>query len=97
MKFTITKRIIGIRFLKLGLDDSCYYEKLSYATKHIIHKICYKARRKEENMTIYLIYKKKHLVTPKEEVINVYDLGYLGVETDFPEHYRPIRIERRGI
>ncbi len=35
-------------------------------------------------MTIYLIYKRNHPITPKE-VVNVYDLGYLGVETDFPE------------
>ncbi|HXS60867.1 MAG TPA: hypothetical protein VN703_08670 [Candidatus Sulfopaludibacter sp.] len=32
-----------------------------------------------------MIYKKNHPVTPKKEVINVDDLGYLGVETDFQE------------
>jgi hypothetical protein len=35
-------------------------------------------------MTIYLIYKKNHPIMPKD-VVNVYDLGYLGVEKDFPE------------
>ncbi len=35
-------------------------------------------------MTIYSIYKKNHPVTPKE-VVNVYDLGYLGVEKDYSE------------
>jgi hypothetical protein len=40
--------------------------------------------RKEEEAYDYDIYKKDHLVTPKE-VVNVYDLGYLGVENDFPE------------
>ena len=32
----------------------------------------------------YDIYKKNHPVTPKQ-VVNVFDLGYLGVEKDFPE------------
>jgi hypothetical protein len=40
--------------------------------------------RKEEGMTIYLIYKKNHPIMPKD-VVNVYDRGYLGVEKDFPE------------
>ena len=36
-------------------------------------------------MTIYRVYKRNHPVTPKD-VINVFDLGYLGgVEKDFPE------------
>jgi hypothetical protein len=46
--------------------------------------------RKEENMTIYRVYKRNHPVTPKD-VINVFDLGYLGgVEKDFPEQLSPI-------
>ena len=40
--------------------------------------------RKEEGMTIYSIYKKNHPIMPKD-VVNVIDLGYLGVEKDFPE------------
>jgi hypothetical protein len=35
-------------------------------------------------MIIYSIYKKNHPVTPKQ-VVNVIDLGYLGIEKDFPE------------
>jgi hypothetical protein len=35
-------------------------------------------------MIIYSIYKKNQPVTPRQ-VINVIDLGYLGVEKDFPE------------
>ena len=35
-------------------------------------------------MTIYSIYKNNHPVISKQ-VINVVDLGYLGVEKDFPE------------
>jgi hypothetical protein len=42
------------------------------------------AIKKEENMIIYWIYKSNHLVTPKE-VVKVVDLGYLGVEKDFPD------------
>ena len=36
------------------------------------------AIRKEEDMTIYSIYKKNHPVTPKQ-IVNVLDLGFLGV------------------
>jgi hypothetical protein len=36
-------------------------------------------------MTIYSIYAKNHSVTPSKQIVNVVDLGYLGVETDFPE------------
>ncbi len=32
--------------------------------------------RKDAYMTIYSIYKMNHPVTPKKEVVNVYDLGY---------------------
>ena len=35
-------------------------------------------------MTVYSAYKENHPVTPKE-VVNVVDLGYLGIEKDFPE------------
>ena len=34
-------------------------------------------------MTIYSVYKKNHPVLPKE-VVSVIDLGYIGVENDFP-------------
>ena len=46
----------------------------------IIHKSNYKKGRKHD----YDIYKSNHSVTPKE-VINVVDLGYLGIEKDFPD------------
>ena len=44
----------------------------------IIHKIGHKKGRRHD----YDIYKKNHPITPKE-VVNVFDLGYLGVEKDF--------------
>ncbi|HXT83731.1 MAG TPA: transposase family protein [Verrucomicrobiae bacterium] len=46
----------------------------------IIHKTRYKKGRKHD----YDIYKENHPSTPKE-VLNVFDFGYLGVETDFLE------------
>ncbi len=59
----------------------------------IIHKVDYKKGKQHD----YIIYKKNHPVTPKQ-VVNVLDLGYLGVEKDFPEqlssHYH---IKRREI
>jgi hypothetical protein len=47
---------------------------------YIIHKIDYKKGRSHD----YDIYKRNHPVTPKQ-VVNVVDLGYLGIEKDFPE------------
>jgi hypothetical protein len=57
----------------------------------IIHKTDYK--KKEEDMTIYSIYKKNHPVTTKQ-ILNVFDLGYLGVEKDFPKQLSSIPIRR---
>jgi hypothetical protein len=45
----------------------------------IVHKTGYKEGRRHD----YDIYKENHPVTPKE-VVNVFDLGYLGIEKDFP-------------
>jgi hypothetical protein len=41
------------------------------------------AIRKDEDTIIYSIYRKDHPVTPKQ-VVSVFDLGYLGVEKDYP-------------
>ena len=45
-------------------------------------------------MTIYSIYKRNRPVTPKQ-VVNVIDLGYLGVETDFPEQLSALPSKRK--
>ena len=45
-----------------------------------IHKLRYKKGRRHD----YDIYKGTHLVTPKQ-VVTVVDLGYLGIEKDFPQ------------
>ena len=47
---------------------------------YILHKVAHQKGRRYD----YDIYKKNHPVTPKD-VLNVFDLGYLGVEKDFPE------------
>ncbi len=47
---------------------------------YILHKATHKKGRRHD----YDVYKKNHPVIPKE-VVTVIDLGYLGVETDFPE------------
>lgn len=47
---------------------------------YIIHKLRHKKGRRHD----YDIYTKDHAVTLKE-VVNIFDLGYLGIESDFPE------------
>ena len=46
----------------------------------IIHKTNHKKGRRHD----YDIYKENRPATPKQ-VVNVVDLGYLGIEKDFPE------------
>ena len=36
-----------------------------------------------------------HPVTPKQLVVNVLDLGYLGVETDFPEQLSALPYKKK--
>jgi hypothetical protein len=47
---------------------------------YIIHKTDHKKGRRHD----YDVYKKNRPITPKD-VVNVFDLGYLSVEKDFPE------------
>src|SRR6476659_9238823 len=57
----------------------------------IIHKTNHKKGRRHD----YNIYEKNHPVTPKE-IINVFDLGYLGVEKDYLKQlYHHYHKERR--
>ncbi|HEY6535808.1 MAG TPA: hypothetical protein VIY08_08460 [Candidatus Nitrosocosmicus sp.] len=51
----------------------------------VIHKLGHKNGKRHD----YDIYKKDHPTTPKQ-VLNVYDLGYLGVEKDFLEQLSSI-------
>jgi hypothetical protein len=47
---------------------------------YILHKVNHKEGRRHD----YDIYKNNHPLIPKQ-VVNVLDLGYLGIEKDFPE------------
>ena len=47
---------------------------------YILHKVAHKKGHRHD----YDVYKKDHLVIPKQ-VVNVVDLGYLGIEKDHPE------------
>ncbi len=47
----------------------------------IVHKLGHTKGRRHD----YDIYKKNYPITPSKQVVNVFDLGYLGLEKDFPE------------
>ena len=57
---------------------------------YILHKVRYKKGRKHD----YDVYKKNHPVIPKQ-VVNVVDLGYLGVEKDFPEQLSALPYKKK--
>jgi hypothetical protein len=57
---------------------------------YILHKIGYKKGRKHD----YDVYKNNHPVTPKQ-VVNVLDLGYLGVENGFPEQLSALPYKKK--
>ncbi len=57
---------------------------------YILHKVGYKKGRKHD----YDVYKKNHPVIPKE-VVTVFDLGYLGVEKDFPDQLSALPYKKK--
>ena len=57
---------------------------------YILHKVGYKKGRKHD----YDVYKKNHPVISKQ-VVNVVDLGYLGVEKDFPEQLSALPYKKK--
>ncbi len=57
---------------------------------YILHKVGYKKGRKHD----YDVYKKNHPIIPKE-VITVVNLGYLGIEKDFPEQLFALPFKRK--
>ena len=57
---------------------------------YIIHKANHKKGKRHD----YDIYKNNHPVTPKQ-VVNVLDLGYFGVETDFPEQLSALPYKKK--
>jgi hypothetical protein len=56
----------------------------------IIHKAGHKKGRRHD----YDMYKKNHPVIPKD-VVNVFDLGYHGIEKDFPEQKTSIPYRKK--
>ncbi len=57
---------------------------------YILHKVGYKKGRKHD----YDVYKKNHPDIPKQVII-VVDLGYLGVEKDFPEQLSALPYKKK--
>ena len=57
---------------------------------YILHKIRHKKGRKHD----YDIYKKNYTVTPKQ-VVTVVNLGYLGIEKDFPEQLSALPYKKK--
>ena len=57
----------------------------------ILNKLRYKKGKRHD----YGIYKENHPITSKE-VVNVFDLGYLRVEKDFPEQQSCIPIRKKS-
>ena len=45
-------------------------------------------------MTIYPIYKNNHPAAPKD-VVKMFDLGYLGVEEDYPEQLSSLPYKKK--
>jgi len=56
----------------------------------IIHKTSKKKGKRHD----YDVYKENHPLTPKQ-VVNVFDLGYLGVEKDCPEQLSALPYKRK--
>jgi hypothetical protein len=56
--------------------------------------ILHKTSKKKGKRHDYDIYKKNHPLIPKQ-VVNVFDLGYLGVEKDFPEQLSALPYKRK--
>ncbi len=57
--------------------------------------ILHRTDHKKEYRHDYDTYKKNHLVAPKK-VVNVYDLGYLSIEKNFPEQILSLPYKKKG-
>ena len=57
---------------------------------YILHKAAHKKGKRHD----YDVYRNNHPLTPKQ-VVNVLDLGYLGVETDFPEQLSALPYKKK--
>ena len=50
---------------------------------------------KDEGMIIYSVYKKDRPIVIPKQVVNVVDLGYLGVEEDFPDQLSALPYKKK--
>ena len=57
---------------------------------HILHKTEHNKGQRHD----YDVYKKNHPITPKQ-VVNVVDLGYLGIEKDFPQQLSALPCKKK--
>ncbi len=58
---------------------------------YTLHKVRYKKGRKHD----YDVYKRNHPIVIPKEVVNVFDLGYLGVETNFPDQLSTLPYKKK--
>ncbi len=57
---------------------------------YVVYKLGHKKGRRHD----YDVYKKNHPITPKD-VLNLFDLGYVGVEKDFPEQLSSLQKKKK--
>ncbi len=57
---------------------------------YILHKVAHKKGKRHD----YNVYKKNHPVIPKQ-VVTVVDLGYLGIEKDFPSRLSALPCKKK--
>ncbi len=57
---------------------------------YILHKVAHKKGKRHD----YDVYKKNHPVIPKQ-VVTVVDLGYLGIEKDYPEQLSALPCKKK--
>ena len=72
-------------------------KKHTIKTQFMVNNSCFiihKTSKKNGKRPDYDIYKKNHPLIPKQ-VVNVFDLGYLDVEKDFPEQLSAIPYKRK--
>ena len=80
------KKTISIQVRKKDINTQFMVNNRGF----IIHKVNHKKGRRHG----YDMYKNNHPVAPKQ-IVNMFDLGYLGVEKDFPEQLSALPYKKR--
>jgi hypothetical protein len=78
----------------LRKEEKTYYSKDMFMVNDqgiIVHKIGHTKGRRHD----YNFYKKNYPVIPSKQVVNVFDLGYLGIEKDFLEQLSSLPYKRK--